>query len=87
MLCTGALLLALKLASLAALFVVGIIVLSSLERPYRALQNMNRNTVISITTGIADLVGDLSAMLSDVFCTFPVTSSAQFRISFHISSV
>ena len=32
------------------------------ENAYRALQNMSRNTVISITTGIADLVGDLSAM-------------------------
>ena len=29
------------------------------------LQNMNRNTVISITTGIADLVGDLSAMFDE----------------------
>lgn len=26
---------------------------------------MNRNTVISITTGIADLVGDLSAMFDE----------------------
>lgn len=32
------------------------------ENAYRALQNMSRNTVISITTGIADLIGDLSAM-------------------------
>ena len=30
------------------------------ENAYRALQNMSRNTVISITTGIADLLGDLS---------------------------
>ena len=29
------------------------------ENAYRALQNMSRNTVISITTGIADLLGDL----------------------------
>ena len=35
------------------------------ENAYRALQNMNRNTVISITTGIADLVGDLSAMFDE----------------------
>lgn len=34
-------------------------------RQYRALQNMSRNTVISITTGIADLVGDLSAMFDE----------------------
>lgn len=32
------------------------------EKAYRTLQNMSRNTVISITTGIADLIGDLSAM-------------------------
>lgn len=32
------------------------------ENAYRVLQNMNRNTVISITTGIADLIGDISAM-------------------------
>lgn len=32
------------------------------ENAYPALQNMSRNTVISITTGIADLIGDLSAM-------------------------
>ena len=32
------------------------------ENAYRALQNMSQSTVISITTGIADLVGDLSAM-------------------------
>ncbi len=32
---------------------------------YWALQNMSRNTVISITTGIADLVGDLSAMFDE----------------------
>lgn len=32
------------------------------ENAYRTLQNMSRNTVISITTGIADLIGDLSAM-------------------------
>lgn len=35
------------------------------ENAYRALQNMSRNTVISITTGIADLVGDLSAMFNE----------------------
>ena len=35
------------------------------ENAYRALQNMNRNTVISITTGIADLIGDLSAMFDE----------------------
>ena len=34
------------------------------ENAYRALQNMSRNTVISITTGIADLVGDLSAVFN-----------------------
>ena len=35
------------------------------ENAYRALQNMSRNTVISITTGIADLVVDLSAMFDE----------------------
>ena len=35
------------------------------ENAYRALQNMSRNTVISVTTGIADLVGDLSAMFDE----------------------
>lgn len=35
------------------------------ENAYRALQNMNRNTVISITTGIADLLGDLSAIFDE----------------------
>lgn len=35
------------------------------ESAYRALQNMSRNTVISITTGIADLIGDLSAMFDE----------------------
>ena len=35
------------------------------ENAYRALQNMSRNTVISITTGIADLIGDLSAMFDE----------------------
>lgn len=35
------------------------------KNAYRALQNMNRNTVISITTGIADLIGDLSAMFDE----------------------
>lgn len=35
------------------------------ENAYRVLQNMSRNTVISITTGIADLVGDLSAMFDE----------------------
>lgn len=35
------------------------------ENAYRALQNMSRNTVISITTGIADLIGDLSAMFNE----------------------
>lgn len=35
------------------------------ENAYRALQNMSRNTVISITTGIADLVGDLSAVFDE----------------------
>ena len=35
------------------------------ENAYRALQNMSRNTVISITTGIADLVGDLSAVFNE----------------------
>ena len=34
-------------------------------RQYRALQNMSRNTVISITTGIADLIGDLSAIFNE----------------------
>ena len=35
------------------------------ENAYRALQNMSRNTVISVTTGIADLVGDLSAVFDE----------------------
>ncbi len=35
------------------------------ENAYRALQNMNRNTVVSITTGIADLIGDLSATFDE----------------------
>lgn len=35
------------------------------ENAYRALQNMSQSTVISITTGIADLVGDLSAMFDE----------------------
>ena len=35
------------------------------ENAYLALQNMSRNTVISITTGIADLVGDLSAVFDE----------------------
>lgn len=35
------------------------------ENAYRALQNMSRNTVISITTGIADLAGDLSAVFDE----------------------
>lgn len=35
------------------------------ENAYRALQNMSRNTVISITTGIADLVGDLFAVFDE----------------------
>ncbi len=35
------------------------------ENAYRALQNMSRNTVVSITTGIADLIGDLSAMFDE----------------------
>lgn len=35
------------------------------ENAYRALQNMSRNTVISITTGMADLIGDLSAMFDE----------------------
>ena len=35
------------------------------ENAYRALQNMSRNTVISITTGIADLIGDLSAIFNE----------------------
>lgn len=35
------------------------------ENAYRALQNMSQSTVISITTGIADLVGDLSAMFNE----------------------
>lgn len=34
------------------------------ENAYLALQNMSRNTVISITIGIADLVGDLSAVFN-----------------------
>lgn len=34
------------------------------ENAYRALQNMSQSTVISITTGIADLVGDLSAVFN-----------------------
>ncbi len=35
------------------------------ENAYRALQNMSQSTVISVTTGIADLVGDLSAMFDE----------------------
>lgn len=35
------------------------------ENAYRALQNMSQGTVISITTGIADLVGDLSAIFDE----------------------
>ena len=35
------------------------------ENAYRALQNMSQSTVISITTGIADLVGDLSAVFNE----------------------
>ena len=35
------------------------------ENAYRALQNMSQSTVISITTGIADLVGDLSAVFDE----------------------
>ena len=35
------------------------------ENAYRALQNMSQSTVISITTGIADLIGDLSAMFDE----------------------
>ena len=34
------------------------------ENAYLALQNMSQSTVISITTGIADLVGDLSAVFN-----------------------
>ena len=32
------------------------------ENAYRVLQNIRRNTVISITTGIADLLGDLTGL-------------------------
>ena len=35
------------------------------ENAYRVLQNMSRNTVIFVTTGIADLVGDLSAVFDE----------------------
>lgn len=35
------------------------------ENAYRALQNMSQSTVISVTTGIADLIGDLSAMFDE----------------------
>ena len=35
------------------------------ENAYWALQNMSQSTVISITTGIADLIGDLSAMFDE----------------------
>ena len=35
------------------------------ENAYRALQNMSRNTVISITTGIVDLLGDLSGLFDN----------------------
>ena len=35
------------------------------ENAYLALQNMSQSTVISVTTGIADLVGDLSAMFDE----------------------
>ncbi len=37
------------------------------ENAYRALQNMNRNTVISITTGIGDLIGELSALFEEKY--------------------
>lgn len=35
------------------------------ENAYRVLQNMSRNTVIFVITGIADLVGDLSAVFDE----------------------
>ena len=35
------------------------------ENAYRALQNMSQSTVISVTTGIADLIGDLSAVFDE----------------------
>ena len=35
------------------------------ENAYRVLQNISRNTVISITTGIADLLGDLTGLFDN----------------------
>lgn len=47
------------------------------ENAYRALQNMNRNTVISITTGIADLIGDLSGMFRESLAVEDCTTIPQ----------
>ena len=49
------------------------------ENAYRALQNMSRNTVISITTGIADLVGDLSAMFDEIPAVEDCTTMPEHR--------
>ena len=49
------------------------------ENAYRALQNMNRNTVVSITTGIADLLGDLSAMFGERPTVEDCTTMPQHR--------
>ena len=49
------------------------------ENAYRALQNMSRNTVISITTGIADLVGDLSAMFDERPAVEDCTTTPEHR--------
>lgn len=49
------------------------------ENAYRALQNMSRNTVISITTGIADLIGDLSAMFDKRLAVGDCTTMPEHR--------
>ena len=49
------------------------------ENAYRVLQNMSRNTVISVTTGIADLVGDLSAMFDEIPAVEDCTTMPEHR--------
>ena len=49
------------------------------ENAYRALQNMSQSTVISITTGIADLVGDLSAMFDEIPAVEDCTTMPEHR--------
>lgn len=49
------------------------------ENAYRALQNMSQSTVISITTGIADLVGDLSAMFDKRPAVEDCTTMPEYR--------